>query len=298
MSAQDRSRVERALRYIEEHLAEPLALAEVARASHLSPFHFHRTFRAVVGEPVGRYITRRRLEVAALRLAYEPHTPVTDIALEVGYSSISNFGKAFRAQFGCAPSALRSASPAPVLATGGRRPLDPASLHTPDEDHARLAQLASTMRFVTQKEIELACLSSPEGYDFGALMATWAELIARGEALGLCGEEVDAWGLAHDSPRLTAPELCRYHAAIPCPAGTALPSPLFRGQLPAGRYAVFPYRGPVQGVEEHYVAIYSLWLPTSGVSPDDFVAMDHYVGDWPEDDHVDMEIWIKVRGGA
>jgi AraC family transcriptional regulator len=298
MSAEDRSRVERAMRYIEEHLAQPMALAEVARASHLSPFHFHRTFRAVVGEPVGRYITRRRLETAALRLAYEPHTPVTNIALEVGYSSISNFSKAFRAQFGCAPSALRSAKPAPVLATGARRPLDPASLHTRDEGHARLAQLATTMRFVTQKEVDLACLASPEGYDFAALVATWTELIARGQALGLCGDEVDSWGLAHDSPRLTSPELCRYHAAIPVPKNTALPSPLFRGQLPAGRYAVFPYQGPVDLVEEHHIAIYSLWLPTSGVSPDDFVALEHYVGDWPQDGQVDMEIWIKIRDGA
>jgi AraC family transcriptional regulator len=295
MGSDERARLERALRYIEEHLAEPLPLAEVARASHLSPFHFHRMFRASVGEPVGRYITRRRLERAALRLAYEPDAPVTEIALEVGYSSISNFSKAFRLQFGCAPSALRSARPGPALPSRARRPLDPARLHPADETDRRLAELAAAVRFERREEMALACLASPEGYDLASLTATWAELIARGQALGLCGEAVDAWGLAHDSPRLTAPELCRYHAAIPCPSSTPLPSPLFRGQIPAGRYAVFPYAGPVDRLEEHYLAIYSLWLPISGVSPDDFVALDRYVGDWPQDGRVDMEIWIKIR---
>ena len=107
MSLDYRPRVERALRFIGENLDRPLSVAEVARAAHLSEFHFHRIFAAVMGEPIGRLITRRRLELAALRLAYETERSVTDIALSVGFSSTSNFSKAFSAHFGCAPSRLR-----------------------------------------------------------------------------------------------------------------------------------------------------------------------------------------------
>jgi AraC-like DNA-binding protein len=44
-------------------------------------------FHATLGESIGRFITRRRLELAALRLAYEPDATITAIALDCGYSS-------------------------------------------------------------------------------------------------------------------------------------------------------------------------------------------------------------------
>jgi AraC family transcriptional regulator len=301
-----RPRIERALRYIAEHLAEPLPLAEVARVAHTSEFHFHRIFAAVVGEPVGRFVTRQRLELAALRLAYEPERSITEIALSSGYSSTSNFTKAFTAWFGCPPSRLRDpGSEVPpaigkLTRTWGKT-FDPAALYTlpPDADEdelrARYADLAQQVRFVTSPGIDVACLSSPEGYDLAALERTWAELVVRARELGIAGEAVDAYGLAYDSPHVTAPERCRYHACVPCPPTVPLPPPLFRGRIPAGRYAVFRYAGEVAGVEAMYRSIYSVWLPRSSLAPDDFVAIDHYVTDAPVDGWVDLEILIKVR---
>ena len=125
MSSDDRPRIERALAFITENIARPLTVAEVAKTAHLSEFHFHRVFSAVMGEPVGRWITRKRLELAAMRLAYEPETSVTEIALSVGYSSPSNFTKAFTAFFGRAPTSVRRAD-ARSADTG--RP-DAAALH-------------------------------------------------------------------------------------------------------------------------------------------------------------------------
>jgi len=103
-----RPEIARALHYIAEHLHQPLTVADVAKVTHLSEYHFHRQFHALVGEPLGRYVTRRRLELAALRLAYEPDRSITEIALESGYSSSSNFSKAFSAYFGCSPSQVRT----------------------------------------------------------------------------------------------------------------------------------------------------------------------------------------------
>ena len=95
--AEQRARVDAAVRLIAANLHRPLALAEVAAAAHLSEFHFHRLFSAVMGETVGRFVTRQRLELAALRLAYEPHKSVSEIGVASGYSSPSNFAKAFNA---------------------------------------------------------------------------------------------------------------------------------------------------------------------------------------------------------
>jgi len=297
VSNDDRPRIERALGYITDNIARPLTVAEVAKRAHLSEFHFHRVFSAVMGEPVGRWITRKRLELAAMRLAYEPETSVTAIALSVGYSSPSNFTKAFTAFFGRAPSSVRRAD---ARATDTGRP-DPAALHAlpPEADRAErkrvLDALGASVRFLDFAGLDLACLASPEGYELSSLVELWGDLIARGRQLGICQDAVDAYGLAFDSPQLTRPELCRYHACVPCPPSTSLPAPLFRGRIPEGRYAVFPYAGEVAGVEHHYRSIYSVWFPASSVAADDFVAIDHYVGDEPVDGRIDLEVWIKLR---
>jgi AraC family transcriptional regulator len=69
-----RLEVERAITYIQEHLSEPLTVVQISKAAGLSEFHLHRVFHQAIGESVGRFITRKRLETAALRLACEPST--------------------------------------------------------------------------------------------------------------------------------------------------------------------------------------------------------------------------------
>ncbi len=97
----------RAPQLIARNLERPIAVAEVARVAGMSEFHYQRTFHLETGETVGRFMTRRRLEIAAPRLAYERDRSITEIALSSGYSSSSNFGKAFTAYFGVSPSRVR-----------------------------------------------------------------------------------------------------------------------------------------------------------------------------------------------
>ena len=75
-----RTEIQHALRFVAEHIDRPMTVAEVAKAVGLSEFHLHRVFHATVGESLGRFITRRRLENAALRLAYEPTVSITPCA--------------------------------------------------------------------------------------------------------------------------------------------------------------------------------------------------------------------------
>lgn len=128
-------------------------------------------------------------------------------------------------------------------------------------------------------------------------MALWLELIDRAHQLAIVESDapVDTWGVVHDSPVLTAPERCRYHASVPCPADFVPPAPLFRARIPEGRYAVFTCAGPVSAIETFYRDIYSLWLPSSSVELDDHVSYDRYVNDWPVDGHIEMEVWLKIR---
>ncbi len=78
--ADHRARIERALAFIADNLGRPPTVAEVARVAALSELHFHRVFAAVMRASVGEFITRKRLETAALMPAYHPWRSVTDIA--------------------------------------------------------------------------------------------------------------------------------------------------------------------------------------------------------------------------
>jgi AraC family transcriptional regulator len=96
-------RMHRVLAYIDEHLDEQLDLVTLAEVAHFSSFHFHRLFSAWMGETFGDYLRRRRVEVAAMRLAAQPRTRILNIALSVGFGSAEAFTRAFKSRFGCSP---------------------------------------------------------------------------------------------------------------------------------------------------------------------------------------------------
>ena len=69
--------------YIDQHLDSRLDLTTLAGVAHFSPFHFHRLFHALMGESLGDYVRRRRLELAAIRLLSHRDLPIVDIALDL-----------------------------------------------------------------------------------------------------------------------------------------------------------------------------------------------------------------------
>lgn len=100
------ARVARIVRKIERHPDSELTLGGLAREAALSPFHFLRTFEKLTGVTPHQYILRARLRDAATRLATGP-AKVLDIALDCGFADLSNFNRAFRAEFGVSPRAYR-----------------------------------------------------------------------------------------------------------------------------------------------------------------------------------------------
>ena len=100
------ARITRTVRMIEEQPATDLTLVRLAREARLSPFHFLRTFMSLTGATPHQYLLRWRLRAAATRLATEP-VKILDIALDAGFGDVSNFNRAFRAEFGGSPRVYR-----------------------------------------------------------------------------------------------------------------------------------------------------------------------------------------------
>ena len=100
------ARVTRTVRRIERDPGAGLALGSLAREAGLSRYHFLRMFERLTGVTPHQYVLRARLREAAMRLAAEP-AKVIDIALDCGFGDVSNFNRAFRAEFGVSPRVYR-----------------------------------------------------------------------------------------------------------------------------------------------------------------------------------------------
>ncbi len=86
--------------------AEPLDLDALARAAHVSRYHFARCFAQAYGEAPMRYLTRRRIE-RAQDLLRSANLTVTEVCMMVGFSSLGSFSSRFRELVGESPIRYR-----------------------------------------------------------------------------------------------------------------------------------------------------------------------------------------------
>src|ERR1700761_1511864 len=100
---------QKALWYIESHLAKALTLEEISAVAGVSRFHLVRAFAAATGFSVMRYVRARRLTEAARALAGGA-PDILSLALEADYGSHEAFTRAFRDHFGVTPEAVRAAT--------------------------------------------------------------------------------------------------------------------------------------------------------------------------------------------
>jgi len=105
--ARDERRISAALRRIEACLDEQLSIAALAKVAAMSPYHFLRTFRALVGVTPHQFILHARMRRAAVLLRRTSDN-VSAIAFAAGFGDLSTFNRRFQRIFGVSPSAFRA----------------------------------------------------------------------------------------------------------------------------------------------------------------------------------------------
>lgn len=105
---------------------EDLRLSAIADAAISSPFHFARLFRQIAGVPPGHFLTAVRMQ-AAKQLLADTRLSVTNVCLEVGYTSIGTFTRRFTELVGVGPRAFRRLAAASLAVEDGVRRLPGAS---------------------------------------------------------------------------------------------------------------------------------------------------------------------------
>ncbi len=285
------SRMHRVLAYIDEHLDDQLDLATLAEVAHFSAFHFHRLFSAWVGETFGDYLRRRRLEVAAMRLAAQPRTRILNIALSVGFGSAEAFTRAFKVRFGCSPTAWREQQSSHRHAksnSGQVNSKQSRALQALFAEHEVSKKINKEMimkvSLIDRKPATVAYFRHLGPYG-EPIARFWQETYVPWAVMNKLGKGHARYGIAHDDPSITAPDQCRYDACAEVPTDFMVTGGALKTTIPGGKYAVLSFNGTVKQVGEAWTALLRDWLPASGLQLDGRPCFEYY----PKDATYDCE---------
>jgi AraC-like DNA-binding protein len=114
MELADLAWLRRAKDLMDREYDQPLDVARLAAAAHMSESHFARAFRREYGEPPATYLMTRRIERAKAQLR-ETVKPVTEICLDIGFRSLGSFTSRFGEVVGMTPTEYRRAAGGPPL---------------------------------------------------------------------------------------------------------------------------------------------------------------------------------------
>jgi AraC family transcriptional regulator len=281
------ARMHRVLEYIDSNLDQELELDTLAAVANFSPFHFHRLFTAWMGETLGDYVRRRRLEIAALRLVAQPRLRVLQVALSVGFGSTEAFARAFKTRFRATPTGWRESQVSNRDQVKGKLDQAPAS---PSGNHGRMK-----VTIVDRQPTTVAYLRyvGPYGKPVSDFWMTKVDPWM--ETNGLYGKP--RYGISHDDPDITAPEKLRYDAAVEVPKNFVGAGDHQMTVIPGGKYAVGKFKGTDKEVGEAWAWLLRDWLPGSGMQLDSRPFFEHYPVDATYDQNTgefESEICIPV----
>lgn len=248
------ARISRAVRHLSERLEHTPSLEELAGVAAFSPCHFHRVYRAMMGETPAETLARLRLSRAAAALI-RTEQPMARIAREAGYGSTAAFTRAFREAHGLPPGAYRHRAGIGAV----------------------LENDMTEVSFTELPALHLATLRHQGTYmEIGA---TFERLSAWAGGRGLMGPQTQFYGLYWDDPHTVPADQLRSRAAMTIAAGTPLGDGVEALTLPPLRCARLRFQGPYSELEGAYDRLYGEWLPGSGEEPEDQPALEHYVND-------------------
>lgn len=301
------ARLNRVVDHIYAHLGEDLSLESLARVAAFSRFHFHRIFRAMMGETVNQFVQRLRLERAASLLAGYPSRPVTAIALECGFSGSDTFARAFRDAFGMTATQWREGgyekrklsqreSKIGQDQSKGRQDEVVVSHHIDSVTHNPTWRMA--MSDATQVDVEVKQMPayhvayarhvgsySGIGEAFGRLMK-WAF------PRGLVGPEPAILGVYHDDPAVTDEGRLQSSACLGVPDGTPVEGEIGTMEIAGGQYAVGHFEISAEEFGQAWDALYGGWLPESGYQCDEGPPYELYLND--HEQHPDKKFIVDI----
>jgi AraC family transcriptional regulator len=279
------SRLNRTIDYIHSHSHEDLNLDRLAEVACFSKYHFHRIFKAILGETVNEYVQRIRLEKALSQLILNKFKSITEIALDCGFSSSQNFARSFKAQYGVTPSHVRAeygwdSTLKQMEKMKGqdtdKLPLDEKALATYNTlqrqlSLERILARPSNMQVTVKKlpSYRVAYIRSWGPYSVEAGLSAFARLLQWAGPRDLVNEESLLIGVVSNSPDVTPAEKLIYDACITVPETIDADRWVNIQSIPGGDFAVHHCEIDIHRQEDEWTRLVLNWLTQSEYQPDD-----------------------------
>ncbi len=284
--------INRVLEYIDNHLSEPLGLDVLAGVAAFSKYHFHRMFRASLGETLADYVSRVRLQKAAYLLLIAPARSVTDIALECGFSGSAPFAKKFRAHFGMTASAWREAKRNPDAV----RRTEPSA----SRGHGRIHEFRVTyetgiptwtvstdqaersvcVEVIPEMTLAYVRYTGPYKGDSPLFVRLFEKLFAWLGPRNLVSPHTSRTiVIYHEYPDITPEEQLRLSVCCTVPKDTVGEGDVGVMRFSPGPFAVSRFECGAEDYQAAWDWMYDAWLPISGYMPADAPAFERYAFD-------------------
>lgn len=281
--------IQKALRYIEEHIEEEMDFADIAAQAACSPYYFQRIFGILCGIPLGEYIRNRRLTLAGRELLHTDRK-VIDIALQYGYESPESFTRAFVKFHGLTPSEarrhgnrLRSYSPLSVqIILKGGHTMDYMILEKP-----AFKVMEKVERHSTSDAQQLNTI--PEFWNRAHRDGTVAQL------LSMASDRTYIFGICYGGG-LTDEKAFDYGIAVLCDENAAVPEGYRVKEIPARTWVVFETRGAMpDAIQKLWHDICAEFFPTSEYQPTYEMDIEAYTAGSMASPDYHSEIWVPVH---
>jgi AraC family transcriptional regulator len=276
-------KINRVMVYISNHLGENLEIEALAGIGNYSVFHFHRIMRAYLGESLGAYIVRLRLETSVNLLRYT-EMAIADVAFKVGYENPSSFNKAFKKRFGISPNEFRQNFAGLMIADYSK--IQFSAMES-------LKSLQPKMKVVSPKKVIYAEVLG--SYNETPKIA-WDKVCGFAQKNRLFGFRPEFIGISHDDPKITEPERMRYDACIVVNREVKAEGEIGVKEIAGGKYAVFTHKGPYENFSHSYNYIFGTWIRESGIQLRDEPCLEKYLNspDNTKPEKLLTEIWVPI----
>jgi AraC family transcriptional regulator len=295
--------VQRAALHVAASLDTALDLEALARSAALSPLHFHRIFRGMIGETPLELHRRLRMERAAHALR-DGDSPVTEVAFAAGYETHESFTRAFREHYFCSPSEFRQSRRRNVLESGRAFQIEIAArsgIHfqsSSPEDigiHFVSGGPAMDVEIEEMKELRVATVRHVGPYN--RISEAFARLGQIAASANLFGPEAAMIAIYHDDPEPTPEPELRADAGLVISRDAKVPQGMGEERIPAGRYARTTHVGPYEKLGDAWARFMGEWLPRSEHRVGEGMSFEIYrntPADTPKD-KLRTELYIRVE---
>jgi AraC family transcriptional regulator len=272
------ARLRRVSSHIYEHLDEDLDMDRLAEIACLSPYHWHRIYRAVHGETPAATVKRLRLHRAAGELA-QTSKPVSEVARRCGYPNLQSFNRIFSSVYGMPPARYRSEGSHRRFRQNGTK--EPTIMYD-----VTIRSFPST-----------ALIGIPHRGSYMNIGEAFGRLYGTLHARGIFDQQSRMLGIYLDDPETVAEGDLRSFACVTANAPSQVEPLLEAPTIDEGECAVLRHQGPYADMRSAYQWLYGDWLRQSGREVRDQPVFEIYLNNPRDVQPTELltEIWLPLK---